>query len=135
MSKDKNQERIVIDSGPDGHAFSVIDTGNPGDGDIDEAKDPNTCTLDTPLKRGEQVITKVTLRKPDAGELRGTSLSDLVSLDVAALQKVLPRVSTPTLTEIDVARMDPADLVQLGGIFVGFLMPKAAKSKLEYQTG
>ena len=96
-----------------------------------EVKDPNTHTLDTPLVRGKQTITEITLRKPSAGELRGTSLSDLVNLDVAALQKVLPRISTPTLTEMDVAAIDPADLVQLGGMFAGFLMPKAVKSKLE----
>ncbi|MFP3187033.1 MAG: phage tail assembly protein [Paraburkholderia sp.] len=96
------------------------------------AKDPNTHTLDTPIVRGKQTITEITLRKPSAGELRGTSLSDLVNLDVAALQKVLPRISTPTLTEMDVAAIDPADLVQLGGMFAGFLMPKAMKSKLEF---
>ncbi len=99
--------------------------------DLKMEKDPNTHELDTPLVRGKQSITHVTLRKPSSGELRGTSLSDLVNLDVAALQKVLPRISSPTLTDADVARMDPADLVQLGGIFSGFLMPTAVKLKLE----
>ncbi|WP_010089504.1 phage tail assembly protein [Burkholderia ubonensis] len=96
--------------------------------------DPNTLTLDTPLVRGNQTIDTITLRKPKAGELRGVSLSDLVSLDVTALSKVLPRISSPTLTEADVANIDPADLIQLGGIFAGFLMPKAVKSKLASQT-
>ncbi|KWH44044.1 phage tail protein [Burkholderia stagnalis] len=96
--------------------------------------DPATHTLDTPLVRGNQTIDAITLRKPKAGELRGVSLSDLVSLDVAALSKVLPRISTPMLTEADVANIDPADLVQLGGIFAGFLMPKAVKSRLASQT-
>jgi hypothetical protein len=99
--------------------------------DVEVKKDPNTHELDTPLVRGKQSITHVTLRKPTSGELRGTSLSDLENLDVAALQKVLPRISSPTLTDTDVARMDPADLVQLGGIFSGFLMPTAVKLKLE----
>lgn len=94
----------------------------------------NSHTLDTPLVRGTQTITTVTLRKPKSGELRGVSLSDLVSLDVAALSKVLPRISTPTLTEQDVANLDPADLVMLGGVFVGFLTPKAVKLKLDSQT-
>ena len=95
---------------------------------------PNTHVFDTPLVRGSQTITHVTLRKPKSGELRGVSLSDLVSLDVSSLSKVLPRISSPTLTEQDVANLDPADLVMLGGIFVGFLTPKAVKSKLESQT-
>lgn len=95
---------------------------------------PNTLTLDTPIVRSTQTIDQITLRKPQSGELRGVSLSDLVSLDVTALSKVLPRISTPTLTEHDVAMLDPADLVQLGGIFAGFLMPKAVKARMESQT-
>ncbi|GAB5098717.1 phage tail assembly protein [Caballeronia sp. HLA56] len=102
---------------------------------IENLVDPNTHTLDTPLVRGEQTITTITLRKPKSGELRGVSLSDLVNLDVTALSKVLPRISTPTLTEHDVANIDPADLVELGGIFAGFLMSKAVKSKLESLRG
>jgi hypothetical protein len=99
------------------------------------AIDPNTHTLDTPLLRGVQTIDAITLRKPTSGELRGVSLSDLVSLDVSALAKVLPRISTPTLTEQDVANLDPADLVMLGGIFAGFLMPKAVRSKVASLNG
>ncbi|WP_028217413.1 phage tail assembly protein [Paraburkholderia oxyphila] len=99
-----------------------------------DAIDPNTHTLDTPLVRGSQTIDKITLRKPRSGELRGVSLSDLVSLDVVALSKVLPRITTPTLTEHDVANIDPADLVQLGGIFAGFLMPKAVKASIASLT-
>ena len=91
---------------------------------------PHTVKLDTPLQRGEQTITAVTLRKPAAGELRGTSLSALVNLDIDALQKVLPRITNPTLTEQDVARMDPADLVQLGAEFAGFLLPKGMQANM-----
>ncbi|RQR50454.1 phage tail assembly protein [Burkholderia sp. Bp9140] len=96
--------------------------------------DPNTHTLDTPLENGDNVITRVTLHKPNSGALRGTSLSALVNLDVDSLRKVLPRVSTPTLTEWQVTMMDPADLVALGGIFIGFLMPKAVKANMESLT-
>ncbi|ORC46261.1 phage tail protein [Burkholderia sp. A27] len=87
---------------------------------------PNTVTLDAPITRGEQVINEITLRKPAAGELRGTSLNALVNLDVDALGKVLPRISSPTLTEFDVQQLDPADLVQLGVAFASFLLPKRA---------
>jgi hypothetical protein len=91
-------------------------------------------TLDTPIKRGDAEITAITLRKPNAGTLRGTTLQDLVALDVNALAKVLPRISTPTLTEQDVHQLDPADLVQLGMAFAGFLAPKAALAQLASQT-
>lgn len=94
-------------------------------------KKPNTITLDEPLTRGKQVITDITLRKPSSGELRGTSLSALVALDVDALQKVLPRITEPMLTEHDVTQLDPADLVQLGGAFASFLLPKALKASME----
>lgn len=85
-------------------------------------------TLDTPIKHGEQEIDSVEVRKPASGELRGVALTDLLRMDVAALSKVLPRVTTPTLTEQDVARMDPADLVQLGTEVAGFLLTKAERA-------
>lgn len=110
--------------------MTTIDTANVETTD-NASLDENTHTLDTPIEREGQTITQVTLRKPAAGALRGTSLAALVNLDVDALRKVLPRISTPTLTEFDVANMDPADLVALGGIFAGFLMPKALKASME----
>ncbi|WP_338862891.1 phage tail assembly protein [Mycetohabitans rhizoxinica] len=96
-----------------------------------DASAQHTHTFDTPIRRGEQSLTQVTLHKPTAGALRGTALTALVNLDVDALRKVLPRISTPTLTEMDVVNMDPADLVALGGMFAGFLMPKALKASME----
>ncbi|GGY03713.1 phage tail assembly protein [Paludibacterium paludis] len=87
-------------------------------------------TLDEPITRGDQKISAVTLRKPGAGELRGVSLIDLMQMDVASLIKVVPRISTPTLTEQEVSRLDPADLVQLGTEVSGFLLPKRVKSEV-----
>jgi hypothetical protein len=89
--------------------------------------DTETIPLDTPIKRGEQNITEITLRKPAAGELRGTSLSALLQMDVDALTAVVPRISTPTLTQADVRAMDPADLVQIGGTLAGFLLQRGLK--------
>ncbi|CAJ0819162.1 hypothetical protein LMG19087_03674 [Ralstonia wenshanensis] len=86
-----------------------------------------TITLDTPIKRGEQDITTITVRKPGSGELRGVSLMDLMRMDVTALHTVLPRITTPTLTTADVSKLDPADLVKLASEVTGFLLPKEAK--------
>lgn len=83
-----------------------------------------SVTLDTPIKRGDQVITAVSLRRPASGELRGLSLTSLLQMEVDTLQKVLPRITTPILTEPDVASLDPADLLQLGAKVAGFLVPK-----------
>ncbi|WP_068634895.1 phage tail assembly protein [Thauera butanivorans] len=83
-----------------------------------------TVQLDTPIQRGEQNITEVALRKPNAGELRGVALTALLAMDVESLVTVVPRISTPTLTTADVRGMDPADLVQIGGAVAGFLLQK-----------
>lgn len=91
---------------------------------------PAGIELDTPIQRGEQTITHVSLRKPKSGELRGCSLSDLAQLDVAALARLLPRISEPTLTSADVDNLDPADLMKLGAEVVGFLLPQSARASL-----
>ncbi|MDO3616496.1 phage tail assembly protein [Ralstonia pseudosolanacearum] len=88
-------------------------------------KQTATVTLDTPITRGEQTISVITVRKPGAGELRGVSLMDLMRMDVTALHTVLPRITTPTLTTADVSKLDPADLTQLAVEVTGFLLTKA----------
>lgn len=90
-------------------------------------RDPNTVTLDTPIKRGNSFITEVTLRKPNAGELRGVSLAELLQMKVDALQTVLPRITNPILHKQDMATLDPADLVNMGTVVVGFLLTKETK--------
>ena len=92
-------------------------------------KDPNSefIELDEPIKRGTSEITEVTLRKPVSGALRGISLVELMQMDVQSLGKVIPRISTPTLTEHEVLGMDPADLVKCGVAVSSFLLPRSAK--------
>ena len=92
----------------------------------DKAAD-NTVTLETPIKRGSLTIDKVTLRKPTSGELRGVSLTELLQMKVDALQTVLPRITNPILHKQDMATLDPADLVNMGTVVVGFLLTKETK--------
>ncbi|GLO54782.1 hypothetical protein PPUJ20066_08180 [Pseudomonas putida] len=84
-----------------------------------------TIALDTPIIRGETQIDTLTLRKPMSGELRGVSLVDLANMDVQALRKVLPRISSPSLTDIEIGRMDPADLLQCGVAVGSFLLKRS----------
>lgn len=84
-----------------------------------------TVTLEEPLTRGDTLITSVQIRKPVAGELRGVSLMDLGNLDVVSLQRVLPRITVPTLAPHDVAKLDLADLMALGSEVAVFLLKKA----------
>jgi hypothetical protein len=88
---------------------------------------PNYVELDEPIRRGEQIIKGVTLRRPRAGELRGVQLAQLMLLEVVALQTLLPRISMPTLTTHDVANLDPADLMALGMVTQSFFMTKAER--------
>lgn len=104
-----------------------------GPADTTAAEQPalpdNVVVLDEPIVRGNTTITQVELRKPMSGELRGVTLSDILNLDVNALRKVLPRITTPTLTDIEVGRMDPADLLEIGGKVASFLLRKSVKAE------
>jgi hypothetical protein len=84
--------------------------------------------LQTPIQRGETQIDDVEIRQPAAGELRGVSLVDPPQMDVGPLITVLPRITTPSLTAQEVAALDPADMLSMGGKVTGFLLPKAALS-------
>ncbi|MDY0971395.1 phage tail assembly protein [Siccibacter turicensis] len=86
-----------------------------------------TVILEQPIARGEQVITEVTLSQPNAGTLRGVGLAALANSDVDALIKVLPRMTSPTLTEQDVAQLAWPDLLAFAGKVVGFLSPNSAQ--------
>ncbi|MDU6432241.1 MAG: phage tail assembly protein [Pantoea sp.] len=85
-------------------------------------------TLETSIKRGDTDITSVTVRKPQAGALRGIRLQALMDMDVNALMAVLPRVTNPTLTVQEINEMDPADLLSLSVEVITFLLPKSALS-------
>lgn len=83
-----------------------------------------TIKLDTPLKRGEQTIDTIELRKPSSGELRGLSMVDLTKLEIDTITKLLPRITNPRLIEAEVHQLDPADMFQLSVEVGNFLLPK-----------
>ncbi|HEY0626697.1 MAG TPA: phage tail assembly protein [Allosphingosinicella sp.] len=88
-------------------------------------------TLDNDVVVAGQVThragTEITVRKPAAGELRGLTMMSLSQLDYTAVETLAPRITSPVLHKQDVAGMDPADLMQLGGEIMDFLLPKAAR--------
>jgi hypothetical protein len=88
---------------------------------------PNTITLDTPIQRGNSAICEIVLRKPNAGELRGLSLQRLHAADADELLKLLPRITSPSLTPPECAQLDPADLSEAGGVVISFLLKKAVR--------
>ncbi|MGL4822410.1 MAG: phage tail assembly protein [Plesiomonas shigelloides] len=88
-------------------------------------------TLDTPIKRGENTVSSVSIRKPSSGELRGLSVTDVMSMEVNALFKLLPRITTPALTVDELMQLDPADLLQMGSEVGNFLLPKKALAQIQ----
>lgn len=92
--------------------------------------DTHTVTLDTPIIRGETEIRIITLRRPKAGELRGLTISDLARLDVTALLKLLPRITTPSLTPPELEQLQPEDLFDLATQAGSFLLKKSELAAL-----
>jgi hypothetical protein len=92
---------------------------------------PKTVTLETPIERGTTKITEVQVRKPKSGELRGTQLVNLLHMDIASLETILPRITTPALTKQEAANLDPADMTQFGMEVADFLLTKANKADFQ----
>lgn len=87
----------------------------------------NVVVLDTPVKRGDTLITEIEVIRPNAGTLRGVRLADVANSDVDALIIVLPRITYPSLTTTECGRLELPDLVALAGKVIGFLSPKQAE--------
>lgn len=78
-------------------------------------------TLQTPVARkGSDPVAEVTVVKPTVGTLRGLKLTDVLQMDVRAMERLLPRITRPALLAEDVAGLDPADFLALTGAVVGF---------------
>lgn len=85
-------------------------------------------TLEKPFRRGDTEVAAVTVRRPVSGELRGLSMLDLMRMEVDAVNKVLPRITLPTLTTFEVAQLDPADTVQFAMAIADFFLTKAQRA-------
>ncbi|WP_186369504.1 phage tail assembly protein [Yersinia bercovieri] len=96
----------------------------------------NTIVLQTPIKRGKSVIKEVSLTGAlkQAGSLRGLKMYDIITTDVNALIKLLPRVTSPALTEIELVTMDTWDFSQLAQEVVTFLQPALAEEPTPAET-
>jgi len=90
-----------------------------------------TVTLSEPIVRGETTIETLTIRKPRSGELRGLTLQDVLSTDVSAILKLIPRVSEPPLTSEEADNLEPEDLAEIGGTLRGFFMTQAERQAIE----
>jgi hypothetical protein len=87
-------------------------------------------TLGEPIKRGEQLLDTIHVRKPKSGELRGLSLQDLLRADITSLLQLVPRVTVPPLTAVEADNLAPDDLAQFGGIIRDFFMTASERKML-----
>lgn len=83
------------------------------------------------ITRGKTVIKEVTITDAMAqtGSLRGLKLYDVMVSDVDSLIKLLPRVTSPALTELEVTALHPSDLAQLATGIADFLAPPSASNE------
>lgn len=94
-----------------------------------------TITLETPIRRGDQVISQIALRKPKARELRGLQVQSLVQGDVNAVMALVPRISMPTLVVQEVEDLSIEDLGVISGVVLGFFMSKADRDMMARVMG
>jgi hypothetical protein len=90
-----------------------------------------TVTLEQPIRRGESFVPVVEILSPSGtGWLRGVKLLDLAQMDASALTTVLPRITTPALTEQEIRNaLSAPDLFQLGTLVADFLIPKSVRAE------
>jgi hypothetical protein len=108
-----------------------------------EATEPQAATarktaivsLDTPIKREGGDVTSLTIRKPQGGELRGLRLPDLLNGDTTALITVLPRITTPFISEQEAASLEADDLVSIADEVIGFLLTAKKREMIRQANG
>ena len=92
-------------------------------------------TLCEPIQRESGTIDKLTLRKPRAGELRGLNVQDLFRCDVVAVLTVLPRISSPHITDVEAASLCTEDFAEIAGTISGFFTTAEEKAAMARMLG
>ncbi len=85
-------------------------------------KNKKTVSFDPPIKIGEEEYKKIEVRTPNAGELRGISITSLLNFEAGALITALSRVSNPSFSEMELDQMPANGLIALGTPMVEILL-------------
>ncbi|WP_343611101.1 phage tail assembly protein [Novosphingobium sp.] len=94
-----------------------------------------TVKLSEPIKRDNGVtIDTLTLRRPNAGELRGLNVNGLVNGDIESLIALTPRIAMPTVGPHEAAALDILDIGEIGGAIYGFFTKKTAAPETDQTT-
>ncbi|WP_282094303.1 phage tail assembly protein [Epibacterium ulvae] len=91
----------------------------------------NTVTLSEPVTIEGEEVSDITLRKPQPGELRGLSMIDILRMETDAMIKLLPRITQPPLTALQVSTLEPEDFADMAVKTTLFF---AKKEQLEGQV-
>ncbi len=90
-------------------------------------------TLKRPLTVGEQVVEKLTLREPLAGDLRGVNLGKYHQGDVGEVLKVLANITDIPVRSLNY--LGSLDVTAITSILLGFITPESLPSILkEFQN-
>ncbi|WP_114109705.1 phage tail assembly protein [Thalassospira xiamenensis] len=77
-------------------------------------KDSFDRVLTKPLPYGaDGKLDKLTFRRPMSGDLRGVKLIQLSEMDTNSLFILLPRITSPAITEAHVQQLDPIDALMI----------------------
>lgn len=87
--------------------------------------------LAEPIVRGTQTIASIQLRKPKAGELRGTSIQELMQARTSAVLDVLPRITMPPITQAEADALETEDLAACSGAIIDFFLTASDRKKVE----
>ncbi|WEA05640.1 phage tail assembly protein [Pantoea dispersa] len=90
-------------------------------------------TLVKPIIRKNSEVKEVTVTEAmqHTGSLRGLKLYDVMTSDIDSLIKLLPRVTSPALTEVEVSQLDVRDFAELAKEVADFLAPSSETSTTE----
>lgn len=94
-----------------------------------------TVTLAEPIKREGGDVTVLTLAKPNAGNMRGLKVPDIVNGDVNTILVLLPRIATPPIGAHEAEALEPEDIGEIAGAIFGFFMTAADKAKMAQMMG
>ncbi len=89
------------------------------------SEDIKNVRLKRPVDIDGKPVCEIAVREPTAGELRGLAVSAIMSMEVSAMIRLLPRITMPPLSEAQVAAMRPGDFGQLAGTAAGFFFDVA----------
>ncbi|MBF7683854.1 phage tail assembly protein [Acinetobacter sp. B5B] len=76
--------------------------------------------------RGDNLVTSITMFKPNTGHCRGLSLKDVLSFNIDSLAVLLPRITTPAITAQNVYQLELMDTLKIAEEITNFLAPTEA---------